>query len=165
METSTADKAIQRADLITTIMIFTIALAYTVTALQFPGDAKIVPASLGGVVLVVVGIQLISTWVPQLTKFVRKLELDDEDRAIFEDSAARRRLVEVSLSLILVPVIVGLVGLPIALPVYVALFMLYQRVKLWIVAISVAIIAVGSYGLLITLLAWPLNDGLIGRYL
>jgi hypothetical protein len=165
METSTADKTIARADLITTVVIFTVALAYTVVAFRFPGDAKIVPATLGVVALIVIGIQLMSRWVHVLTKFVGELDLNEEDRAIFEDSASRRRLLEVSLSLIMVPVLVGVVGLPIALPIYVALFMLYQKVKLWTVALSTVVIAMASYGLLVVMLSWPLNDGLLGQYL
>jgi hypothetical protein len=157
---------IKRLDLITTVAILVITLLYTLEALQFPGGAKIVPAIFGGVALVVVVIQLLSSRVKALKALGGELEIDDaRDLDVFREPAARGRLLLISGSLLAIPLLIAVFGLPFALPLYVAGFLLVQRQGLLIVAACTALIAATSYGLLVQLLAWPWHDGALWRLL
>ena len=86
---------------------------------------------------------------------------DARDLDVFRDPAARRRLVLISVSLLAVPLLVAVVGLPIALPLYVAALLLLQRQGILVVIVCSAVISAMSYGLLIELLSWSWDKGLL----
>ena len=151
---------IKRLDRITTLVIFLITILYTLTALQFPGNAKIVPAIFGGLARVVVVIQLVSTRITALKTLSGELKVDDaRDLDVFRDPAARRRLLLIVASRLAIPLLIAVLGLPLALPLYVAGLLLIQRQRIYIVIACTAVISATSYGLLLQLLAWPWNDG------
>lgn len=151
---------IERLDRITTLMIFLFTLLYIFMGLQFPGNAKIVPAIFGGLALVVVVIQLVSSRITALKTLSGSLSVDDaRDLDLFRDPAARRRLLLISASLLAIPLLISVVGLPIALPLYVAGLLLIQRQRIYTVIACTAVISAASYGLLVELLAWPWRDG------
>jgi hypothetical protein len=152
---------IKRLDLITTLVILLITILYTLTALQFPGDAKIVPAIFGGFALVVVVIQLVSPRIKALKTLSGELKVDERDLGVFRDPAARRRLLLIVASLLAFPLLIAVLGLPLALPLYVAGLLLIQRQRIYIVIACAALISATSYGLLVQLLAWPWNDGVL----
>jgi hypothetical protein len=153
---------IRRFDRITTWVILLIAVLYTLEALQFPGGAKIVPSIFGGLAIVVVLVQLLSPRIKAFRTLSGELQVSDaRDLDIFRDPAARRRLVLISVSLLAVPLLVAVFGLPLALPLYVAGLLLIQRQSLLVVIACTAIISAMSYGLLIELLAWPWDDGVL----
>jgi hypothetical protein len=153
---------IRRADRITTLVILAITVLYVARAFHFPGSAKIVPAVFGGAALLVVLTQLVAPRIAVLRPFAGELEIEDEkDRAVFGEGAARRRLVQVSASLLLVPVVIAIFGLPLALPLYVAAFLALQRPSLLTFVLGTAAISAASYGLLMKLLSWPWDVGLI----
>ena len=157
---------IERLDRITTAVILVITVVYIITALQFPGDAKIVPAILGGVALVVVVIQLLSPRIKAFKTLSGELKVDDpRDLDVFRDPAARRRFLLIGASLLAIPFLIAVFGLPLALPLYVAGLLLIQGQRIYIVIACTAVIAATSYGLLIQLLAWPWNDGALWRLL
>ena len=151
---------IERLDRITTVMILVITISYIIMGLQFPGDAKIVPAIFGGVALVVVVIQLVSPRITALRTLSGELKIDDpRDLDVFRDPAARGRFLLIGASLLAVPLLIAVFGLPIALPLYVAGLLLIQGQRIYIVIACTAVISATSYGLLVQLLAWPWNDG------
>ena len=153
---------IKRFDRLTTCVILLVAVLYTLRALQFPGNAKIVPAIFGGVAIVVVLVQLLAPRIRAFRTLSGELEVaDTRDLDVFRDRAARRRLVLISGSLMAFPLIVAIVGLPLALPLYVAALLLLQRRGALVVIVCTAMISAMSYGLLIELLAWPWDEGLI----
>jgi hypothetical protein len=153
---------IRRFDRITTWVILLIAVLYTLEALQFPGGAKIVPSIFGGLAIVVVLVQLLSPRIKAFRTLSGELQVSDaRDLDIFRDPAARRRLVLISVSLLAVPLLVAVFGLPLALPLYVAGLLLIQRQSLLVVIACTAIISAMSYGLLIELVAWPWDDGVL----
>jgi hypothetical protein len=153
---------IRRFDRITTWVILLIAVLYTLEALRFPGGAKIVPSIFGGLAIVVVLVQLLSPRIKAFRTLSGELQVSDaRDLDIFRDPAARRRLVLISVSLLAVPLLVAVFGLPLALPLYVAGMLLIQRQSLLVVIACTAIISAMSYGLLIELLAWPWDDGVL----
>jgi hypothetical protein len=151
---------IKRLDRITTVIILAITIVYLVTAMGFPGSAKIVPAIFGGGALVVVVIQLLSSRIRAFKTLSGELEVSDaRDLDLFRDPAARRRLLLIGASLLAIPLLIAVFGLPLALPLYVGGLLLIQRQKIYIVIACTALIGATSYGLLIQLLAWPWNDG------
>lgn len=151
---------IKRLDLITTLVILLITVLYILEALQFPGGAKIVPTIFGGLAFVVVVIQLLSSRFRAFRALSGELKVDDaKDLEIFRNSAARRRLLLIGASLLAIPLIIAVVGLPLALPLYVAGMLLIKRQRLYIVIVCTALISAASYGLLLQLLAWPWNGG------
>lgn len=155
---------IKRLDLITTVIILMITVLYTLEALQFPGGAKIVPTIFGAVALVVVAIQLLSSRVKAFRTLSGELEVDDDrDLDVFRDPATRRRLLLIGGSLVAVPLLIAVFGLPLALPLYIAGMLLLQRQRIWVVIVCTGLISAMSYGLLIELLAWPWNDGALWK--
>lgn len=151
---------IERLDRITTLIIFVITVIYLLTAMGFPGSAKIVPAIFGGAALVVVLVQLLSPRIRAFKTFSGELEVSDpRDLDLFRDPAARRRLLLIGGSLLAIPLLIAIFGLPLALPLYVAGLLLIQRQRIFIVIACTALIGATCYGLLIQLLAWPWNDG------
>lgn len=151
---------IKSLDRITTLVILLFIALYILEALQFPGGAKIVPTIFGGLALVVVVIQLLSSRVKALKTLSGELEVDGaRDLDVFRDPAARRRLLLISASLLAIPLLIAVVGLPLALPLYVAGMLLIQRQRIYIVIACTALISATSYWLLVQLLAWPWNDG------
>ena len=153
---------IKPLDRLTTWAILVISVVYTLRALQFPGNAKIVPAIFGGVAIVVVLIQLLAPRIKAFRTLSGELEVTDaRDLDVFRDPAARRRLVLISVSLLAVPLLVAVVGLPIALPLYVAALLLLQRQGILVVIVCSAVISAMSYGLLIELLSWSWDKGLL----
>lgn len=151
---------IKRLDHITTLVILLITALYTLEALQFPGGAKIVPTIFGGLAFVVAVIQLLSTRVKAFRTLSAELEVDDvRDLDVFRDPTARRRLLLISGSLLAVPLLIVVFGLPLALPLYVAGMLLIQSQRIYVVIACTAVISATSYGLLVQLLAWPLNEG------
>ena len=157
---------IERLDRITTVLILVVTVLYTITALRFPGDAKIVPAILGGAALVLVVIQLLSPRITALRTLSGELKIDDpRDLDVFRDPAARGRFLLIGASLLAIPLLIAVFGLPVALPLYVAGLLLIQRQRAYIVIVCTALTAATSYGLLVRLLAWPWNDGALWRLL
>ncbi len=153
---------IRRLDRLTTWVILVIAVLYTLQALQFPGNAKIVPAIFGGLAIVVVLVQLLAPRIRAFRTLSGELEVaDTRDLDVFRDPAARRRLVFISVSLLAIPLLVAIVGLPLALPLYVAALLILQRQGALVVIVCTAVISAMSYGLLIELLAWPWDEGLL----
>ena len=157
---------IRRLDLITTAIILLITVLYTFTALQFPGNAKIVPATFGGLAIILIVIQLISPRIPAFRALSGEFKVeDDRDLDVFRDSSARRRLMLIGASLLAVPLLIAAVGLPITLPLYVAGMLIIQRQRVHVVLACTALIMAMSYGLLVRLLAWPWSDGLLWSFL
>jgi hypothetical protein len=153
---------IKRLDRITTGVILLIAVLYTLEALQFPGGAKIVPAIFGGLAIVIVVIQLLAPRIKAFRTLSGDLAVEDaRDLDVFHDPAARRRLVLISASLLAIPLIIAVFGLPLALPIYVAGMLLLQRQGIYVVIACTAVISAMSYGLLVELLAWPWDDGMV----
>jgi hypothetical protein len=153
---------IRRFDRITTWVILLIAVLYTLEALQFPGGAKIVPSIFGGLAIVVVLVQLLSPRIKAFRTLSGELAVTDtRDLDVFRDPAAQRRLALISVSLLAIPLLVAVFGLPLALPLYVAGLLLLLRQSALVVIVCTAIISAMSYGLLIELLAWPWDDGLL----
>jgi hypothetical protein len=151
---------IKRLDRITTVVILLIAVLYTLEALQFPGNAKIVPTIFGGLAIVVVLIQLLSPRIKAFRTLSGELKVeDDRDLDVFRDPSARRRLLFIGASLLAIPLLIAVFGLPLALPLYVAAMLLGQRQRISVVIACTAVISAMSYGLLVELLAWPLDDG------
>lgn len=157
---------IKRLDRISTLVILLITVLYIVEALQFPGGAKIVPTIFGGFALLVVVIQLLAPRIKAFEALSGELEVDDErDLAAFQQPAARRRFLLISGSLLAIPLLIAAVGLPFALPLYVAGMLLIPRQRIPVVIACTSLISAASYGLLIQLLAWPWNDGALWRLL
>lgn len=157
---------IKRLDRITTLVILLVIVLYTLTALQFPGGAKIVPAIFGGVALVVVLVQFLAPWIKAFRTLSGELEVDDaRDLDVFRNRYAQRRLLLIGTSLLAIPALIAVVGLPLALPLYVAGMMLIQPQRIYVIIACTALISVMSYGLLVKLMAWPWNDGALWRLL
>jgi hypothetical protein len=153
---------IRRLDRLTTWAILVIAVLYTLQALQFPGNARIVPAIFGGLAILVVLVQLLAPRIRAFRTLSGELEVADaRDLDVFRDPAARRRLVFIGVSLLAIPPLVAVVGLPLALPLYVAVVLLLQRQGAFVVIVCTAVISAMSYGLLLELLAWPWDEGLL----
>jgi hypothetical protein len=151
---------IQRLDRITTWAILLIAVLYVAEAMQFRGSAKIVPMIFGGAAIVIVCVQLLSTWIKPFKALSGDLRIEDaRDLEVFRDPAARRRLALICLSLIAVPLLVAVVGLPLSLPLYAAALLLITRQPIRVVLACSAVISAMSYGLLVELLAWPWDEG------
>jgi hypothetical protein len=105
---------------------------YTLEALQFPGNAKIVPTIFGGLAIVVVVIQLLAPRIKAFRTLSGELKVDDDrDLDVFRDPAARRRLLLISASLLAIPLLIAVFGLPLALPLYVAAMLLGQRQRIY----------------------------------
>lgn len=151
---------IQRIDRATTVAVILLIIGYLAIASRYPGGARVVPMILASVALVVALIQFLAPWVRQLRALAGEFPPEAEGEVLL-NPALRRRLVIVAASLLLVPVAVLLIGLPVTLPLYVALFMLYDRQRLPVVVAATAAIAAASYGLLLILLTMPWKDGLI----
>lgn len=153
---------IKSLDRITTLLILLITALYTLEALRFPGGAKIVPAIFGGLALVVAVIQVLSPRVKSFRTLSGELEIDDaRDLDVFRDTTARRRLLLIFGSLVAVPFLIAIFGLPLALPIYVAVMLLTQRQSIYVVVACTAIVTLMAYALLVELLAWPLDEGML----
>lgn len=157
---------IKRLDRISTLIILLIIVLYIVKALQFPGGAKIVPTIFGSFALLVILVQLLAPRIKAFAALSGELEVDDErDLAVFRQPAARRRFLLISGSLLAIPLLIAVVGLPLALPLYVAGMLLIQRQRTAIVISCTSLISAAAYGLLFQLLAWPWNEGALWRLL
>lgn len=153
---------IKRLDRITTLLILLITALYILEALQFPGGAKIVPAIFGGLAFVVAVIQILSSRVKAFRTLSGEFEVDDaRDLDVFRDPLARRRLLLITGSLLAVPFLIAIFGLPLALPLYVTGLLLIQRQSIYVVVACTAIVTAMSYALLVQLLAWPLDEGVL----
>jgi len=148
------------ADRITTVILGAFILVYLIVAGGYPGESKVVPLIFGGAGLAMVGIQLLAPYVPYLRTFVGEVDSEEGSR-ILSESRLRRRLFAVSLSLILVPVSIALIGLVLTLPLYAALFTLFDRQRPVFVLLTTVAAAAVSYGLLVALISTPWNGGLL----
>jgi hypothetical protein len=152
---------IQRLDRFTTLAILVVTVLYTLTALQFPGTAKIVPSIFGGIAIVLLLIQLFAPWFSTFRVLSGEFTVDGEnDLVLFHERSARGRFLIIASSLLAVPLLIALFGLAFALPLYVAVLLLAQRQSFFVVIVCTSLIMAISYGLLVRLLAWPWNDGL-----
>lgn len=153
---------IKRLDRITSLVILLIAILYTLEALQFPRGAKIVPTIFGGMAIVLIVVQLLSTRIKVFRTLSGDLKVEDaRDLDIFRNRAARQRLVLIGVSLLMIPLLIAVFGLPLALPLYVAAVLLSQWQKIGVVLACTGIIAFISYVLLVRLLAWPWKGGVL----
>lgn len=155
---------IQRVDRATTGAVIVLIIGYLAVASGYPGGAKLVPMILASVALVIAVIQFLSPWVAHLRTLAGQPPAEEEGE-VFTNPTFRRRLVTVVGSLVLVPVAVVLVGLPVTLPLYVAVFMLLDRQRPAVMLAATGMIAAASYGLLLVLLAMSWNDGYLWRLL
>lgn len=148
----------KRADRVTTIVLTLMIVFYLVVASGYPGSSRTIPLILGGVALTLAVIQLLAPLVSFLAPVVGTLENEEAER-ILSESKLRRRFYAVSLSLILVPVSIAVIGLVLTLPLYVAIFTALDRQRPVFVAVTTAAVAASSYGLLVVLIAMPWNGG------
>jgi hypothetical protein len=157
---------IKRLDRISSLVILALILLYIGQALQFPGNAKIVPTIFGGLALVVVVVQLLAPRIKAFKALGGDLEIEDErDLAVFREPLARRRFLLIAGSLLAIPVVIALVGLPLALPLYVAAMLLIERQRIPVVIACTGLISAAAYGLLVRLLGWPVDEGVLWRFL
>jgi len=155
---------IKRVDRISTLVILAVIVLYVVEALQFPGSARIVPTIFGVSALIVVLVQLLAPRIKAFQALSGELESADEsDLNVFRLPAARRRFLLIAGSLFAIPLLIALVGLPFALPLYVAGMLLIGRQRIPVVIACTSLISAASWGLLVRLLAWPLDGGLLLR--
>ncbi|MCU1638005.1 MAG: hypothetical protein JWL94_652 [Microbacteriaceae bacterium] len=149
-----------RADQVTTGVIIVVAVAYLLGTLEFPDGAGVVPQIIGGAVLVLAIVQFVGPWVAPLRRYVGE-PIDDSEAIVFTDPILRRRLILVLGSLAVIPALAFLLGLPVALPVYVAAFTLVDRRPVVAVIISTILISGVSVGILVLLLEMPWDSGFI----
>lgn len=155
---------IKRVDRISTLVILAVIVLYIVEALQFPGSAKIVPTIFGVSALIIVLVQLLAPRIKAFQALSGELESADErDLNLFRLPAARRRFLLIAGSLLAIPFLLALVGLPFALPLYVGGMLLIERQRIAVLIAYTILMSAASYGLLVRLLAWPLDEGLLLR--
>ena len=153
---------IKRVDRISTLVILAVIVLYIVEALQFPGSAKIVPAIFGVSALIIALVQLLAPRIKAFEALSGEPESEDErDLDVFRLPAARRRFLLITGSLLAIPLLIVVVGLPFALPLYVAGMLLIERQRIAVVIACTILMSAASYGLLVRLLAWPLDGGLL----
>lgn len=150
---------LKRADEVTTVVIMVLTVIYLVVARGYPEGARTIPTIVGGVTLLVAGVQLLGPRIKVLRPFVGDFRPVEEGE-VFLSPGMRKRLLIVSATLLALPVMIVLLGIVVALPIYVALFVLFLgRRSLLVTAVCTAAIAAAVYGLLVLLLGMPWNDG------
>ncbi len=151
----------KRADRITTGVIVLFTLAYLFFARAYEGGAQTVPTIVAGVTLVIALVQLAGDRVAVLKPLLGAVDLSD-GQEMLEDRSVRKRLYTISASLLLIPVLVYLIGVVAAVPLYVAfaLAVIGRQSMLVVIACTVAI-ALVVYGLLVVLIAFPIDSGLL----
>ncbi len=153
-------RGLQIADQATTGIVIVVTVAYLVGAAQLPDGAGVVPSIVGWAVLLVALVQFLAPWVRVFRPFLGE-PVAEEETVVFTDPRLRRRLIVVLASLVTIPVLALLLGLPLTLPLYVAAFTLIDRQRIPVVVVSTAIMGAVSYGLLVILLEMRWNDGLL----
>ncbi|HEY8339302.1 MAG TPA: tripartite tricarboxylate transporter TctB family protein [Egibacteraceae bacterium] len=149
----------KRLDQATTVGIIVLTLAYLVVASSYPTEARVIPMIVGTVTLVLATVQLLGARVAALKPFVGEFK-PVEEAEIFSTPAMRRRLLIVCATLLALPLLIVVLGIVVALPVYVALFTAFLgRQPWWVVAVCTAAMTGVAYGLLVVLLGMPWNDG------
>lgn len=149
----------KRADHITTLVIVLITVVYLIVASSYPRGARVVPTIVGGVTLALAGVQLIGARVRVLRPLLGTFE-PGEEAQVFTDPAMRKRLYVVAVSLLVLPVLFVLVGIVVALPLYVFVFVaIISRRSSWVVLACTLGITAAVYGLLVVLLGMPVTDG------
>ncbi len=153
------------ADQATTLVIVVLTLAYLVVARSYQGGAQTVPTIVGGVTLALALVQLLGPKLPALGRLVGGVDLSDA-RELVEEPLVRRRLLQICASILVIPVLVALVGLVVALPLYVALTLaLIGRQRPLVVVACTALIAAVVYGLLVVLISFRLDTGYLWQLL
>ena len=149
----------RRADVGTSIFLLVLTCAYLVVARRYEGGAGTVPTVVGGVTVVVLVVQLLAPKVAMLMPLLGTVDLSDGEE-LLSDRAVRRRLLTISASLLLVPVLIVLVGIVVAVPLYVAFALsVIGRQTLVVVAGCTAGIAAVVHGLLVVLVSFPVDSG------
>ena len=149
----------RRADQATTGLIILATLAYLVVARGYEGGAQTVPTVVGGVALVIALVQLLGPRVAVLRPLLGSIDFDDGEE-VLQDRRVRRRLLVISASLLFIPVLVALVGIVAAVPIYVAFALaVIGRQSLPVVAGCTVGMALVVYGLLVVLISFPIDSG------
>jgi hypothetical protein len=155
----------RRADVGTSIFLLVLTCAYLVVARRYEGGAGTVPTVVGGVTLVVLVVQLLAPRVAMLLPLLGTVDLSDGEE-LLADRAVRRRLLTISLSLLLIPVLIVLVGIVVAVPLYVAFALsIIGRQPLLVVAGCTVGIAAVVYVLLVVLVSFPVDNGWLWQML
>ncbi len=155
----------KRADRATTGVIVVLTFAYLLAARRYEGGAQTVPTVVAGVALVIALVQLVGDRIGVLRPLLGSVDLSD-GQELMEDRSVRKRLAVISASLLLIPVLVVLVGLVVAVPLYVAFALaVIGRQPALVVAGCTAAIALIVYGLLVVLIAFPVNSGYLWELL
>lgn len=153
------------ADRATTGILIALALGYLLIARRYEGGAQTVPTIVAGVTLVIAVVQLLADRVDALKPLLGGVDFSDGDE-LLSDPAVRRRLVRISLSLLLIPVLVWLVGVVVAVPIYVAVALaVIGRQSLPMVIGCTVGIALVVYGLLVVLVSFPVDNGWLWQML
>lgn len=149
----------RRADQATTGLIILLTLVYLVVARGYEGGAQTVPTVVGGVALVIAVVQLLGPRVAVLRPLLGSIDFDDGEE-VLQDRRVRRRLLVISASLLLIPVLIALVGIVVAVPIYVAFALaVIGRQSLPVVAGLTVGMALVVYGLLVVLISFPIDSG------
>ena len=155
----------QRADAGTSIFLIVLTCAYLLAARGYEGGAGTVPTVVGVVTLIVLVVQLLAPKVNALKPMLGTVDLSD-GQELFEDRGVRRRLLIISVSLLLIPVLILLVGIVVAVPVYVALALsVIGRQSLLVVVGCTVGMALIAYGLLVVLVSFPVDNGYLWQML
>lgn len=155
----------RRADQATTGLIILATLAYLVVARGYEGGAQTVPTVVGGVALVIALVQLLGPRVAVLRPLLGSIDFDDGEE-VLQDRRVRRRLLVISASLLLIPVLIALVGIVVAVPIYVAFALaVIGRQSLPVVAGLTVGMALVVYGLLVVLISFPIDSGYLWELL
>ncbi len=149
----------QRADVGTSIFLILLASAYLVVSRGYEGGAGTVPTVVGGVMIVVLVVQLLAPRVTVLKPLLGTVDLSDGEE-LLTDRNVRRRFYVISASLLLIVVLIALVGIVAAVPLYVAfaLSVIGRQSALVVVGCTVAM-ALVAYGLLVVLVSFPIDSG------
>lgn len=155
----------KRADQATTGLIVVLTLAYLFVARGYEGGAQTVPTVVGGVTLVIALVQLLGQRVAAFKPLLGAVDLSD-GQEVLDDRAVRRRLLVISSSLLLIPVLIALVGIVIAVPLYVAFALaVIGRQSIPVVIGCTVGIALVVYGLLVVLISFQIDSGLLWELL
>ena len=155
----------RRADAGTSIFLIVLTCAYLVVARGYEGGAGTVPTVVGVATLVVLAVQLLAPRVDVLKPLLGTVDLSD-GQELLEDRGIRRRLLIISVSLLLIPVLIVLIGIVVAVPVYVAFALaVIGRQPLLVVAGSTVAMALVAYGLLVVLVSFPVDNGYLWQML
>lgn len=155
----------KRADQATTVVIMLITVVYLVVANTYPPGARVVPSIVGGATLALAAIQLVGARVRVLRPLLGTFE-PGEEAQVFANPAMRRRLYIVSASLLVLPVLIVLVGIVVALPLYVFVFVgVISRRRSIIVLGTTAALTAAVYGLLVLLLGMRITEGFLWELL